>query len=121
MKLGRVFKSAAAITVVCGGLVVANTATASADINNSPIADGYIYIYGTISLTQNNHDLKVCDTKADGVGVYVEYYESNGVYATLSDSNGSASPCGEIYSGYAVTVFRGHSRDGKSTAPWIYA
>jgi hypothetical protein len=108
----------AAAAAICTVFVLSGPASAHGQIVK--INDGGIVLYGYVEVGSTHHVIKVCDQRYDNIGVYVEYYMSNGrgeVYETLSDTNGAASPCGEatLPYGYNVTRFNGHARDGHST------
>jgi hypothetical protein len=57
--------------------------------------------------------------------VYVEFYTSHpgadDDYHQLSDTNGSASGCGEYYTTYGpVTMINGHLRGTSGETGWIF-
>ena len=75
----------------------------------------------TMGKVQGDHgELWVCDTRADGIGVYVEYYLDNNVYGTFSDGDGAGGSCGGTGNFWNAGLhwFQGHSRDGGATG-WI--
>jgi hypothetical protein len=53
-----------------------------------------------------DHVAQVCDSEADGHGVYGEFYTPNGVMTTISDTNGSAAGCGSSTLTASVYRFR---------------
>ncbi|WP_155374424.1 hypothetical protein [Catellatospora vulcania] len=63
----------------------------------------------------------VCDTDANGIGVYGRYILSNDSTVDVSDSNGSASGCGQAdYTDtpYWAVRLQAIQRDGKAS-PWV--
>ncbi|WP_018349962.1 hypothetical protein [Longispora albida] len=122
---------------VRAGLVAAASTTVLATLAGPAAAHDvqkFLYSGGMTCCTlaeanvKNSHTLiTICDRAADNIGVYVEFYFYNGRwditdYATVSDGNGSASGCGgyTVPSGYQITKFKIHDRNGKASA-WFTA
>lgn len=118
MKVRLVMKGAAVLAAATCGMVVAAQTPASAHDVGRSIGGDYHY-YGLFKVTQSHHRIQVCDQNADGIGLYAEFYTSDGGYHTLSDGNGSDDPCGS-YTNNSVTItqFNGHTRNGLSTG-WV--
>ncbi|WP_305783280.1 hypothetical protein [Symbioplanes lichenis] len=117
MKIERPWRAVAVTTAAACCIVGAAQTPALAHDYQAPIqASGTGYYYGRIEVRQSHHRILACDKNADGVGVWVEFYTSDGVYHTLDDANGSADPCGS-YTNNATTVtqFRGWARNGINT------
>jgi hypothetical protein len=118
MKIKRVRKNAAVMAAAACCIVVAAQTPAIAHDLSRPI-DTALQYYGRVQVTQSHHRIQVCDENADGVGVWVEFYTSDGGYGTLDDGNGAAGPCGS-YTNNSLTItrYRGWSRNGFATTGW---
>jgi hypothetical protein len=64
--------------------------------------------------------LWVCDLNPDSIGVWVEYYLTNGNYGVFTDGNGANRGCGgtDNFWNAGLSSFQAHSRDGGATG-WI--
>ena len=109
------FKNTAVIAAVACGVILAAQTPALAHDRYVGINSAASY-FGRIKVTQSHHRIQACDENADGIGVWVEFYTSDGAYRTLDDSNGSADPCGSYTNNsLTVTSFRGWARNGFNT------
>ena len=116
MRIERVGKKTMGMAAVACCLVVVTQTPALAHDRSVPIRAASSYYYGRIQILQSHHRIKACDERSDGVGVWVEFYTSDGLYHTLDDANGNGDPCGS-YTDNSVTItqFRGWARSGVST------
>jgi hypothetical protein len=118
MKIKRASKNAAVIAAAACCIVVAVQTPVIAHDQSAPINTAAHY-YGRIRILQSHHRIMACDERADGVGVWVEFYTSDGLRRTLDDANGSADPCGSYTNNsLTITQFRGWSRDGFANTGW---
>ncbi len=118
MKVKRALTSVAVMAAVtCGIVVAAPTPGLAHDISRAIATPAHYY--GRVQVLQSHHRIKVCDERAEGTGVWVEFYTSDGLYHSLNDANGSDDPCGS-YTDNSVTIasYRGHSRDGMANTGW---
>jgi len=111
-------KVAAMMTAVTAGMLVFGASPASAHdkkywaTSQDGTTRGYV-------VTQFNHThFEVCDTRADGVGVYGRMKLRNGTILDIVDPNGSSGGCGtaDTTSGNAIVeveaVWRGGATSG---------
>ena len=116
----RYLKSIAArvlsVTVVAVVTVAGMQAPASAHDFTRNMKDDW-NLLGTVSISNYHKTITVCDTRADGHGAWVAWYDGFGNYHETIDANGSASGCGSAtsFGNSAVLKFNGIIRDVMET------
>ena len=79
------------VGLLVGGTVAALVLSAApAGAYSGPAYQGSDYAQ---TIGTNDDIIQVCDRESDGHGVYADYYLNTGAHRTLTDGNGSASPC----------------------------
>lgn len=124
---------AAATLVAALSVVTMSQSVAAAHIDKNNITDGLFKIYGFVEVNANggssHTQIAVCDTQADNIGVWVEFYyrapgHRDDIYNTISDSNGSASGCGRftVPTGGYIVGFRGrYGSNGYDETGWDWS
>jgi hypothetical protein len=116
MKINGACKKTAVMAAAACCMVLAAQTPAVAHDQSVPIRAASSYYYGRIQILQSHHRIMACDERADGVGVWVEFYTSDGLRRTLDDANGSTDPCGSYTNNsLTITQFRGWARNGVNT------